>query len=204
MPKKIEVPEFVYCSGGCGEKIYLDSVGRRARYRKTGKLYCLDCVKKINSERMKKQNPMDNPAILEKMRRTIIKKGIKPKILGGNGRGYSKAQELLWKTLGRGWWAELSIPTGHYRDRGGLPTNYKVDLANIYYGIAIEVDGGTHYGAIAREEDRKKAQFLESKGWTLLRFRNKEVLNNLDSVMAEITSTILKSRETIITLPMEY
>ena len=197
MPKKKDLPEFCYCLGGCGEKILINTAGRRQTFIKKGGIYCRDCVAEINRKRLIENNPMDSEIGYSNM----MKKRKGPTILGGNGRGYTQAQKLLWKKLGRGWWAEFIVPT---HQKNGLPTHYKIDLANCYYGIAIELDGGSHRGKIAQEEDNRKNLFLESKGWKVLRFRNKEVLKNIDLVMEEIMSTISKSKETIIILPMEY
>lgn len=204
MPKKLDIPEKVPCLGGCGEMMLMDTHGRRQKYVKQGGVYCRDCVKKILSERMTKNNPMSNKESREKMTKKLRVMGHKPTVLGGNGRGYTRGQLALWKKLGRGWWAEFIIPTGHCRDESGLPTHFKVDLANSYYGIAIEIDGGSHTGVIAKEEDARKTEFLQSKGWTVLRFKKKELLDNFEAVMERIMSTILKSKETTITLPMDY
>ena len=165
MRKKWIYPAEAPCLGGCGEMIAIDTDGRKAKYRNNGGLYCADCVRKMLSEKMKKNNPMYNAESRAKMSQTLRIKGCKPTVLGGNGRGYTKGQKLLWQKLGRGWWAEFIVPTGHCRDGSGLPTHYKTDLANSYYGIAIEIDGGSHTGAIAKAEDLKKDTFLQSKGW---------------------------------------
>ena len=199
MPAKLDIPPFVPCLGGCGEMIAMDTHGRRQKYVQQGGIYCRDCVRKRLSERMKKHNPMHDPATREKTMNALKKHGVKPRVLGGNGRGLTKGQKLLLSWLGRGWWPELVIPTEV--NAPDVPTNYKVDIANVWYGIAIEIDGGSHKGASARAEDARKDSFLKSKGWSVLRFRNKEVLTETERVKAEILSLISKSKETTITLP---
>lgn len=199
MPAKLDIPEFVPCLGGCGEMIAMNTHGRRQKYVKQGGIYCRDCVRKLLSERMKKNNPMHNPEIREKTLEALKKHGVKPKTIGGNGRGLTKGQKLLLSWLGRGWWPELVIPTEI--SAPDVPTNYKVDIANVWYGIAIEIDGGSHRGEIGRAEDERKDTFLKSKGWSVLRFRNKEILNETERVKAEILSLISKSKGTTIILP---
>ena len=199
MPANLNIPAFVPCLGGCGEMIAMNTHGRRQKYVQQGGIYCRDCVRKRLSERMKNHNPMHDPATREKMINAMKKHGVKPRVLGGNGRGLTKGQKLLLAWLGRGWWPELVIPTEI--SAPDVPTNYKVDIANIWYGIAIEIDGGSHKGAVARAEDARKEAFLKSKGWNVLRFRNKEVLTETERVKAEILSLISKSKETTIILP---
>jgi len=50
--------------------------------------------------------------------------------------------------------------------------------------LIIEVDGGQH--AIHAEEDARRTQYLEARGYRVLRFWNHDVLANLDGVIAEI------------------
>ena len=46
--------------------------------------------------------------------------------------------------------------------------------------LIIELDGGQHADAI--EYDEKRTLFLESKGYTVIRLWNNEVLNNIEGV----------------------
>jgi hypothetical protein len=201
MPAKKDLPSHSSCLGGCGELIPIDTKGRRQKYVKNGGINCWDCVKKMISKRMLEKNPMDNPEIKKKLGkeyRAHLTEG------AGNGRGYPEPQKILVKKLGKGWWPELVIPTGYYYGDSGLPTSFKIDIANIYFGIAIEIDGHSHRGIKSRQEDERKNLFLQSKGWKVLRFKNCQVMKNLDLVIEEIMSTILKSKETTIILPMDY
>jgi very-short-patch-repair endonuclease len=51
--------------------------------------------------------------------------------------------------------------------------------------IVIELDGGYHNTAAQKELDRKRTSILKSKGYTVIRFTNLEVLNNnVDSMVA--------------------
>ena len=95
--KKLNLPETSPCLGGCGEKIAIDTPGRRAKYRKNGGTYCWDCVKRNQSKRMKINNPMDNPEVKARMVKALKKIDHKPKTLGGNGRGYTVAQQKLYE-----------------------------------------------------------------------------------------------------------
>ena len=57
---------------------------------------------------------------------------------------------------------------------------YIVDFICPERKLIIELDGGQHAQAI--EYDEKRTQFLESKGYTVIRFWNNEVLTNIEGV----------------------
>ena len=59
-----------------------------------------------------------------------------------------------------------------------------VDFVCFEKKLIIELDGGQH--AQAREEDRKRDKSLTEKGYTVLRFWNNEVLENLAGVLEVI------------------
>ena len=55
--------------------------------------------------------------------------------------------------------------------------------------LAVEVDGGVHDGQEAA--DSARTQQLEDFGYRVIRFRNEEVINDLESVLARIRSAAL-------------
>ncbi len=58
--------------------------------------------------------------------------------------------------------------------------------------LVIEVDGSIHEYTV--EEDAIRQEFLESLGFKVLRFSNQEVLEALDTVIAQIKSAIVQSK----------
>ena len=52
--------------------------------------------------------------------------------------------------------------------------------------LAVEVDGATHDNPKNYDYDLKRTNFLNSKGIKILRFLNKEIMNNLEGALAEI------------------
>jgi very-short-patch-repair endonuclease len=62
---------------------------------------------------------------------------------------------------------------------------YIVDFICPEKELIIELDGGQHAEAI--EYDEKRTRFLESKGYTVIRFWNDEVLNNIEGVYEVLT-----------------
>jgi very-short-patch-repair endonuclease len=57
---------------------------------------------------------------------------------------------------------------------------YIVDFICPEKKLIIELDGGQHAEAI--DYDEKRTRFLESKGYTVIRFWNNEVLTNIEGV----------------------
>jgi very-short-patch-repair endonuclease len=54
--------------------------------------------------------------------------------------------------------------------------------------LIIELDGGQH---LEQEKyDAQRTEFLESRGYKVLRFWNTEVLKNIDDVIREIQLTL--------------
>jgi len=62
--------------------------------------------------------------------------------------------------------------------------NYIVDFICFEAKLVIEVDGGHHAQLI--DSDAIRTAFLESKGLSVLRFTNLDVLNNLEGVVFKI------------------
>ena len=67
--------------------------------------------------------------------------------------------------------------------------DFIVDFVSFEKRIVIELDGGQH--ARAKDIDRGRDKFFEENGFTVLRFWNSEVLENLDGVLERIRVTCL-------------
>jgi very-short-patch-repair endonuclease len=63
---------------------------------------------------------------------------------------------------------------------------YIVDFFFPARRLIVEVDGGQHSDARARDEERDK--WLSAQGYTVLRFWNNDVLENLEGVCAKIAT----------------
>ena len=82
---------------------------------------------------------------------------------------------------------EFAIETASVRGQfPSLPNCYKVDLADPTCQLAIEVDGNSHRSKRWQFLDRRKTEVLAALGWRVIRFRNEEVLKDLDRVVGEI------------------
>ena len=146
-------------------------------------------------DRIRKLCPSTQPEVQAKISRVLKRMGHHPSRQGGNGRPTPIPQRFLWELLGEDWKIEHIVPTGQ-RCKGGLPTHFKIDIANQPKMIAIEVDGPSHFSKKSQEQDQRKEDYLASQGWTVLRFWNKDILNwiNLGTPQDHYIFMILRSR----------
>jgi very-short-patch-repair endonuclease len=103
-------------------------------------------------------------------------------------REMTDAERKLWSKLRNeqlGMQFRRQVPVGPY----------VVDFICIKRGLVIEVDGGQHYTEEGLEYDKIRTAYLESKGLTVKRFGNHDVLTNIDGVLREILG-MLKKQET--------
>jgi len=68
----------------------------------------------------------------------------------------------------------------------------QIDLGDPALMLAIEIDGGSHNALERRAQDAKKEAFLIGLGWTVLRFLNADVIQNLANCVLTVASTISK------------
>lgn len=87
------------------------------------------------------------------------------------------AEEKLWIELRAGRLGGLK-----FRRQHPVPP-YSLDFANRPLKLAIEIDGATHGTDEERAYDARRSEFLEDKGWTIIRFWNDEVYDHMDSVL---------------------
>lgn len=66
------------------------------------------------------------------------------------------------------------------------------DFIHEYLKIAVEVDGGVHNRPDVKVRDDHKNEAFERHGWIVLRFTNKQTLNELDAITKTIKDTMQK------------
>jgi very-short-patch-repair endonuclease len=99
-------------------------------------------------------------------------------------RNSTEAEKKLWSILQRGQMAGFSFRRQHPLGQ------YFVDFYCAPLRLAIEVDGGQHNFANVRVRDEQRTRWLRAKGVTVLRFRNNEILGNIEGVWEKIAGTI--------------
>lgn len=64
--------------------------------------------------------------------------------------------------------------------------DYIVDFCISSAKLVIELDGSQHYEPDSKEYDKQRDEFLQSQGYTVLRFLNRDVNNNFEGVCLQI------------------
>ena len=93
----------------------------------------------------------------------------------------TEAEEVLWKALkGKG--------LDHKFRRQHIIGDYIVDFFCNELNLTIEIDGGYHSTPEQRDADDLRTAELMKMGYTELRFKNEEVLFDLENVLSQIKS----------------
>ena len=69
---------------------------------------------------------------------------------------------------------------------------FVADFACREAALIIEVDGATHSTDEERVYDARRAAFIESEGWRVLRIQNDDVLHRLDDVLDTIVMSVTR------------
>lgn len=82
------------------------------------------------------------------------------------------------------------------RNRKQFPQNFRrqhpinpfiVDFCSLSQKLIIEIDGGQHKTTENKYYDLNRTLYLEDKGFTVLRFWNSQIDNDLEDVIKQIT-----------------
>ncbi len=101
-------------------------------------------------------------------------------------RNLTPAEAALWKHL------KASQLHGRKFRRQHSIGNYILDFYCPSEKLAIELDGQVHYHSAAEQADLERDAVLEAFGIIVLRFENKDVFENLEGILQEITSRFSK------------
>jgi very-short-patch-repair endonuclease len=113
--------------------------------------------------------------------------GAKPKHLGfayDLRNSMTDAEKALWERLRK---RQLA----GFRFRRQHPVNeFIVDFFCYEKNLVIELDGGVHDDNYQMERDNERSIILNRLGLKVLRFRNEEIFNDIDSVLNSITQNL--------------
>lgn len=120
-----------------------------------------------------------------------------PRLNRSNSKTKRKAVELRKESTPaeRKLWARLrNDQLGVNFRRQHAIGNYIPDFCSPKAKLIIELDGSQHIEQ--KEYDEERTEFLNSKGYHVLRFWNNDVMNNIDSVLNVIWDTLKKQSNT--------
>lgn len=101
----------------------------------------------------------------------------------------TRAEKVLWSQLRSKQFANL-----RFRQQHGIGP-YVVDFYQSDSKVVIEIDGDIHFSLAEQErKDLIRQSWLEEHGYTVLRFNNVDVFNNLDGVIQDIYHAVTVSR----------
>ena len=89
------------------------------------------------------------------------------------------AESLLWDCL------KAEIPDYHFR-RQHVIGDYIAAFACLSRQLVIEVDGEYHFTDEQQLLDEARTEFLNKRGFYVMRFTNQEVMNEIDNVIETI------------------
>ncbi|MBI2154581.1 MAG: endonuclease domain-containing protein [Candidatus Rokubacteria bacterium] len=97
-------------------------------------------------------------------------------------RDQTEAERRLWARL-----RDRQLESTKFRRQQPIGP-FIADFCCTERGLVIELDGGQH--AVRTDEDRKRTEFLEGRGYRVLRFWDNEVMENIEGVLFRITEAL--------------
>jgi very-short-patch-repair endonuclease len=97
------------------------------------------------------------------------------------------AERALWRAL-------RSRQLGGYKFRRQQPLGpFIVDFVCLESRLIVEVDGGQHNDTVQKVMDQARTDWLQMRGFRVLRFWHDEVLTQLDAVAQAIANALSRN-----------
>jgi len=96
----------------------------------------------------------------------------------------TSAEKIFWSKVGRRQFYDLK-----FRRQHGIG-NYIVDFYCPEKKLVVEIDGDTHAGSDAIKRDNIRTKFIESLGYTVIRYTNSDVINNIEGVFEDLSKKL--------------
>ena len=107
-----------------------------------------------------------------------------------NRNNPTKPESKIWNKILR------ESKTGYKFLRQKTIDNFILDFYCAALMLGIEIDGESHYDSqIAEKHDKKRTQIIEKLGIKLLRYRNSDVMNNIEGVYEDLMNEINKRKK---------
>ena len=98
-------------------------------------------------------------------------------------RNQTDVERIVWNRL-------RNLQSGVKFRRQQSIGDYIVDFVCLSQKLIVEIDGGQHNEPAKIEEDSKRTQWLESKGYRVLRFWNNDVPSNTEGIFLAILDAV--------------
>jgi very-short-patch-repair endonuclease len=130
--------------------------------------------------------PAPSPNSLSRVRERV---GVRAVDKARNLRSSSTdAERTLWKRL-----RNRQILNAKFRRQ--FPVGpFIADFACVELQLIVELDGGQHFSDDGIAADRQRTQWLNERGWTVLRFGNDEPLTQIEAVLQVIANWVADHR----------
>ncbi|HPT11563.1 MAG TPA: endonuclease domain-containing protein [Bacteroidales bacterium] len=96
----------------------------------------------------------------------------------------TEAEKIIWQSLRRRQIEGLKFRRQHPIN------NFVADFYCHEAKLVIEIDGGVHDDPEQKEKDLARQQIINDFGIKVLRFKNEEIFNDIESVIIKIKSSI--------------
>jgi adenine-specific DNA-methyltransferase len=104
-------------------------------------------------------------------------------------RGQTDADRKLWRLL-------HSRRLGDAKFQRNHPIgNFFADFCCLKARLVVEVDGGQHADETQAAYDRRRTAYLRSRGFTVMRFWNEEILKESDRVLEQIYEALANKEQ---------
>jgi leucyl-tRNA synthetase len=107
-----------------------------------------------------------------------------------NRKDFTDAEDALWQAV-RGSQLGAKIRRQHPIDA------YIVDFVSLQDALIIEADGGYHENEEQKLYDENRTRILNEIGFTVIRFRNDEILKNIENVKQKIKAELKSSPKNV-------
>ena len=95
----------------------------------------------------------------------------------------TEAESLLWEYL-------RANALGESFKRQHIIGDYIIDFLCVSSKLIIELDGGYHLLPEQTASDELRSEWLQSKGYRVIRFTNEELFSNIDKVLETIKDNL--------------
>ena len=100
----------------------------------------------------------------------------------------TEAEKKLWWELRH----RLQLASTHFRRQVAIGP-YIADFCCLGARLIVEVDGGQHYTKTGETRGSIRSAFMKSQGFSVLRFTNASVFQEIDSVIETIAAALSQS-----------